>query len=240
MPECSARVHHTETFGTVDGPGVRFVFFMQGCGLRCRYCHNPDSLDPNGGALWTLTQAEQEALRYRNFIQGVTFSGGEPLLQAEFVAQLSRRLAREGLPSAIDTAGAPDLRAAAPAIDAAQLLLLDVKAADSELARQLCGEGNERSFATLDYCEQTGKRVWLRHVLVPGWTLPSKQLTQLARRLRPYRCVELVELLPFHQLGAAKWATLGRPYPFRDMPPADPEAVEEAADLFAGMGFTVL
>ena len=236
----TARIHHTETFGTVDGPGVRYVFFMQGCPLRCLYCHNPDSINPNDGEIWTDTQAVQEVLRYRNFIRGVTFSGGEPLLQPDFVLAVTQRLQKLGIPSAIDTAGAPELPQCAPAIDAAELLLLDIKAAGDDLARKLTGRGNGRGFLTLDYCEHTGKKVWLRHVLVPGWTLKSRQLEALARRLRPYRCIERVELLPFHQLGAPKWEAAGMDYAFKDLPPADPEAVEEAADYFAGMGFEVI
>ena len=150
------------------------------------------------------------------------------------------RLQKRGIPSAIDTAGAPDLPRCTPAIDAAELLLLDVKAASGDLARKLSGHGSERSFHTLDYCEHTGKKVWLRHVLVPGWTLKFRQLEALARRLQPYKCIERIELLPFHQLGAPKWEAAGMNYAFKDVPPADPEAVEEAADYFAGLGFLVI
>jgi len=235
----AGKIHHTETCGTVDGPGVRFVFFMQGCPMRCLFCHNPDSINQSGGTTITVNEAEREVLRYRNFIQGVTFSGGEPLLQAEFVAELARRLGRAGLSVAIDTAGAPDLPLCTEAIDAADLLLLDIKAASDDLARKLTGYSSRRAFHTLDYCEHTGKRVWIRHVLIPGWTLKSRQLEALARRLRPYKCVELIELLPFHQLGAPKWEELGWEYSFRDVPPPSPEAIEEAADFFADMGFLV-
>ena len=235
----TAGVHHTETFGTVDGPGVRFVFFLQGCPLRCLFCHNPDAISSRGGEPWSADKAVREVLRYRNFIQGVTFSGGEPLQQPEFVREVAARLRELGVPSAIDTAGAPDLPSCTAAIDAAELLLLDIKAASDDLCRKLTGYGNGRAFTTLDYCEHTGKRVWLRHVLVPGWTLKSRQLEALANRLRPYQCVELIELLPFHQLGAPKWEAAGMSYAFADMPPADPEAVEEAADFFMDLGFQV-
>ncbi|MDR2753664.1 MAG: pyruvate formate lyase-activating protein [Oscillospiraceae bacterium] len=235
----TAQIHHTETFGTVDGPGVRFVFFLQGCPLRCAYCHNPDAIALTGGESWSTDRAVQEVLRYRHFVQGVTFSGGEPLLQPDFVAEAARRLQAMGIPSAIDTAGAPDLPRCTAAIDAAELLLLDVKAAGDDLARQLTGHGAARSFLTLDYCEHTGKQVWLRHVLVPGHTLKSKQLRALAERLRPYKCIERIELLPFHQLGAHKWQATGMDYPLKDLPPADHEAVEEAADFLMDMGFKV-
>jgi len=235
----TALIHHTETFGTVDGPGVRYVFFLQGCPLRCLYCHNPDAIDPHRGELWSADRAVREVLRYRNFIKGVTFSGGEPLLQPDFVEETAQRLKALGIPAAIDTAGAPDLPLCTAAIDAADLLLLAVKAAGEELSRRLTGRSNARAFTTLDYCEHTGKRVWLRHVLVPGYTLKSRQLAALAHRLRPYKCIELLELLPFHQLGAHKWEAAGMDYPLKDLPPADNEAVEEAGDFFVDMGFRV-
>ncbi|MCL2105923.1 MAG: pyruvate formate-lyase-activating protein [Oscillospiraceae bacterium] len=233
-------VHHTESFGTVDGPGVRFVFFMQGCGLRCLYCHNPDAVCARGGEAWSVEQAARAVLRLRNFVQGVTFSGGEPLLQPEFVRDLALRLAREGIPAAIDTAGAPELtEKTKAAIDAAALLLLDIKAADSGLARALTGAGNERAFETLDYCEAAQKPVWLRHVLLPGWTLERSRLEALAERLRPYRCVELVELLPFHKLGEPKWEGLDRPYLLKDTPVPTPEEIAWAREIFTERGFRV-
>ena len=239
MTQTTARIHHIETFGTVDGPGVRYVFFLQGCPLRCLYCHNPDSIDPRGGEEWTASHAVQEVLRYRSFIQGVTFSGGEPLMQPGFVQEVAQRLRALGIHIAIDTAGAPDLPACTAAIDAADLILLDIKSASDELSAKLTGRSNARAFATLDYCEHTGKRVWLRHVLIPGWTLKSRQLTALAKKLRPYRCIELIELLPFHQMGAHKWEAAGMTYQLQKLPPADPTEVTQAADFFADMGFEV-
>ena len=239
MTQTTARIHHVETFGTVDGPGVRYVFFLQGCPLRCLYCHNPDSIDPHAGEEWTADRAVQEVLRYRSFIQGVTFSGGEPLLQPEFVREVAQRLRARGIHIAIDTAGAPDLPRSTAAIDAADLVLLDVKSAWDELSRKLTGRSNARAFTTLDYCEHTGKRVWLRHVLIPGWTLKSGQLTALARKLRPYKCIELVELLPFHQMGAHKWEEAGMSYQLKGLPPAHPKEVLQAVDYFEDMGFEV-
>lgn len=235
----TGRIHHVETFGTVDGPGVRYVLFLQGCPLRCLYCHNPDAIDPRGGNEWTASHAVQEVLRYASFVQGVTFSGGEPLLQPEFVLEVTQRLSARGLHVAIDTAGAPHLERCKPAIDAADMLLLDIKAACPDLATKLTGHSNARAIATLDYCEKIGKRVWLRHVLVPGYTLVSRQLEKLARLLQPYQCIELIELAPFHQLGAEKWAAAGMTYHFKHMPPADPAQVTQAVDYLEDMGFKV-
>jgi len=235
----TARIHHTETFGTVDGPGVRFVLFLQGCPLRCIYCHNPDSIPPNGGEEWTSTRAVQEVLRFRSFVQGVTFSGGEPLLQPAFVLDVTQQLKAHGIHVAIDTAGAPDLPGCAAAIDAADLIMLDVKGATDEMSRKLTGNTSARAFTTLDYCEQMGKRVWIRHVLIPGYTLKSRQLETLAHKLRPYNCIDRIELLPFHQMGAAKWEAAGMAYPLQGHPSADPEEVTEAVDFFEDMGFMV-
>ena len=239
LSNTTAFMYHTESFGTVDGPGVRFVFFLQGCPLRCIYCHNPDSIPQRGGEEWTVSRAVEEALRYRNFIKGVTFSGGEPLLQPKFVQEVARQLNTFGISSAIDTAGAPDLPLCTGAIDAAELILLDVKAGTDDMARKLTGKSNARAYTTLDYCEHTGKRVWLRYALIPGYTLKGRQLQALAKKLRLYNCIELIELLPFHQLGAPKWEAAGMEYQLKDLPAADPEAVEEAVDFFEDLGYRV-
>lgn len=236
-------VHHTETFGAVDGPGLRFVFFLQGCPLRCLYCHNPDAVPLSGGVEWTAGQAAREVLRYKSFIKsgGVTFSGGEPLLQAEFVRAVSALLhsGEERIHVAVDTAGCQPLAAVREAIDEADLLLLDIKANDADVSLELTGMDNHASFATLDYCEQTGKPVWLRHVLLRGYTLDRVQLEALARRLRPYRCIERIELLPFHKLGEAKWENMGRPYLLGDTPATTRQELEEAKRIFTELGFTV-
>ncbi|MDR1465580.1 MAG: radical SAM protein [Oscillospiraceae bacterium] len=228
-------VHHMESMGTVDGPGVRFVLFLQGCPLRCLYCHNPDAIGP-GGTRWTAGAVTQEILRYRSFLQGVTLSGGEPLAQPDFAEALALLLREADLPCALDTAGAPHLNRCRAAIDAAALLLLDVKAADPALALRLSGADNRRSLATLDYCERTGKAVWLRHVLVPGFTLEADALEALAALVLPYRCIARVELLPFHQLGAPKWDQAGLPYRLRDVPAVTQEETAWAKEFFARRG----
>jgi pyruvate formate lyase activating enzyme len=238
MEQIPGYMHHTESFGTVDGPGLRYVFFLQGCPLRCLYCHNPDALEP-GGQQTTAGAAAKQALGLRNFIQGVTFSGGEPLCQPAFVEATALLLREQGIPTAIDTAGAPDLAQARPAIDAAELLLLDIKAAESDMAVRLTGQGNEASLQTLDYCEATQKPVWLRHVLLPGWTLEETQLQKLATRLLPYKCIQLVELLPFHKLGEPKWEQVRRPYLLQKTPAVTQDEAAWARGIFEGMGFRV-
>lgn len=237
------RIHSRESFGTVDGPGIRFVLFLQGCPLRCLFCHNPDSQTGMGQDYVSAEEMVREILRYKSFIQsgGVTFSGGEPLIQAAFVKECADLLHREGLHIAIDTSGSEspnedDVRAA---IDAADMLLLDIKAAQDEVAVRLTGRDLTNAFATLDYCEQTGKPVWVRHVLLTGYTLDETQLQILAQRLSTYSCIERLELLPFHKMGETKWTAMNRSYQLYDTPATTKEQARWAAEFFQGCPFTV-
>lgn len=242
LQNLTGSVHHIETFGAVDGPGLRCVVFLQGCPLRCLYCHNPDAIPRSGGTVWTAGDLAREILRYKNFIHGggVTFSGGEPLLQADFVRAVSILVHRQGIHVALDTAGCQPLQEAVRgAIDEADLLLLDIKAADPETCRKLTGLDNRNALLTLDYCEQTGKPVWLRHVLVGGYTLDEGQLVRLAKLLEPYSCIERIELLPFHKLGEPKWETSPLPYTLADTPATTRQELEWAKGIFQERGFTV-
>ena len=236
--EIIGRVHSIESFGAVDGPGIRFVVFLQGCPLQCKYCHNPDSWDPAYGKKMSAGRLLDEILSYRNFIKngGVTISGGEPLLQHAFVKELLDGCREHGVHTAVDTAGSIPLTACRGAVDAADMLLLDIKDIDSADCRQLTGMGNERAFELLDYCEETGKPVWIRHVVVPGLTLDWDKLGRLADRLSSYRCVEKAELLPFHKLGEYKWEALGRTYSLTDVQPPAREEMEKAREIFRSRG----
>lgn len=235
------RVNSYLTFGTVDGPGIRFVLFLQGCPLRCLYCHNPDSVCGDAGEAWTVDTAFAAINRYRRFIRsgGVTFSGGEPLAQPEFVRALAVFLRRTGLHTALDTSGCIDPAGVRRTIDAVDMLLLDIKSIDPNVSRRLTGQDNANAFATLDYCETTGKRVWIRHVLLRGYTQDAGQLSGLAARLKRYRCVELVELLPFHKFGEEKWRRIGRAYELSDVKPTTAEEAEWAKAFFTGQGLRV-
>ena len=232
--ETSGRIYSVVTYGTVDGPGIRYVLFLQGCPLRCLYCHNPDSVTGDGMATWTAEHALANILRYRTFIQsgGVTLSGGEPLAQPRFVLALTKLLHENGIHTAIDTSGCIPPDSVSEVIDAADMLLLDIKAYDPEISRNLTGQDNKNAFATLDYCERTGKPVWIRHVLLRGYTLDDAQLDSLARFLKPYSCVKQVELLPFHQLGAGKWKRMGRAYALTGVQPTTDEEIQHAREIF--------
>ncbi len=203
------RIHSFETFGAVDGPGMRFVVFFQGCPLRCVFCHNPDTWDPSGGTEYTVEQVVQRVLPYREFYRGggVTLSGGEPLAQHEFAAGLMERLRSEGLHTALDTSAGVPLDLCRTALEQADMLLLDFKGFSSDLSRRLTGREGvlSREKEYLEYCEERGKTVWVRYVLVPGMTMDREMLRALGDYLRGFKCVEKTELLPFHKLGEHKW-----------------------------------
>lgn len=239
LREVTGRIHSRETFGTVDGPGLRYVLFLPGCPLGCLYCHNPDTLSRKGGELWTAGKLVDELLRYRSFIQngGVTFSGGEPLMQSDFVAAACRLLRREGLHTAIDTAGCYPPESVSGALLAADLILLDIKALHPALSRTVSGQNNKNALAILAFCEKHKKEVWVRHVLLPGYTLDEGMQRQLGQYLAPFSCVQRVELLPFHKMGENKWAQLGRPYKLHDVPAVtDEEAAQARQALSEGSG----
>lgn len=228
------RIHSYESFGTLDGPGVRFVVFLQGCPLRCRYCHNPDTWECGGGRPVTSAEVMKAILSCRNFLSGgVTLSGGEPLAQPEFAADLLCRCRAAGLHTAVDTAGSFPLSRSANVIDEADLLLLDIKALDDALCRELTGHGNFNTLATLDYCEQRGKPVWIRHVLVPGFTLVRERLTALAGYLSSYSCIQRIDLLPFHKMAEFKWKELRLHNTLAGTPEPEKEEIRMAEEIFA-------
>lgn len=231
-------IHSVESFGALDGPGVRYVLFLQGCPLRCLFCHNPDSWAVGRGQPIGSADVVRDILRYRHFIEkgGVTLSGGEPLMQPEFAASILEGCRENGLHTALDTSGGVPLLACRQAVDAADMLLLDMKAADEALFRRITGRSMDNTLEILEHCEDTGKRVWIRHVLVPGLTLEETQLHALGRLLRRYGCIERVELLPFHKMGEYKWEALGAPYTLSETQPPPAEAVDRAREILRGYG----
>jgi pyruvate formate lyase activating enzyme len=241
MENRSGHIHSVETFGALDGPGIRYVVFLQGCLLRCAYCHNPDTWVPNIGKEITANALVQDIVRYKNFILtgGVTLSGGEPFLQPEFCCEVLRLCKENQLHTAVDTCGAVPLSACKPAVDLADMLLLDIKAIDDELCKQITGQSNQNAIELLNYCELTKKRVWIRHVMVPGFTLERTQLEKLADFLTAYSCVERVELLPFHKMGAFKWENLGIDFTLKDTPTPTQEQIRMAKEIFESRNITV-
>lgn len=241
MEEIRGYIHSIETFGALDGPGIRYVVFLQGCLLRCRYCHNPDTWRLRSPAARVMTPGELYAdiEQYRSFIAkgGVTFSGGEPLLQPRFARRMIGLCGEGRLHTAVDTSGAVPLGdegdAVRSAAAAADLLLLDIKALDPDDCVALTGRGNADTLRMLDFRESLGKDVWIRHVLVPGITLDEEKLEKLADFLTRYTCVRKVELLPFHKMGEYKWRELRYDYTLWDVPAPAEADLARARAIFA-------
>jgi pyruvate formate lyase activating enzyme len=237
-------VHSVETGGAVDGPGVRFIFFTAGCLFRCLYCHNPDTWKLRHGRELTVDQAVAEIRPYAAFLRfagGVTFSGGEPMLQAGFVGAVAARIKSElRLHVALDTQGYLHADQLDAWYDPFDLVLLDIKHSDPDQYRRLTAQDLQ---PTLDFAHRLvrmGKRMWIRYVLVPGWTDADPDILRLAdfiTTLGP--AVERVEVLPFHQMGTHKWQELGLPYALADTPTPTPAAIEHAHALFASRGLDV-
>jgi len=234
----TGRIHSIESFGTLDGPGIRYVLFMQGCPLRCLYCHNLDSRSLDAGQTMTAGEVIADILTYRPYIArgGVTLSGGEPLLQPEFACEVLDGCRRHKLHTAIDTSGAIPLSSSSQAIDRSDLILLDIKAIDDDLSVTLTGASNSNTLATLEYCEATRKAVWIRHVLVPGYTLDEARLSRLADYLQRFTCVRKTELLPFHKMGEYKWEALKCPYELKDTQPPTDEEMQRVRAIFQRRG----
>ena len=239
MQEIKGRIHSVESFGALDGPGIRYVLFLQGCPLRCVYCHNPDTWELDGKNVKTPDEVIADIVRYKNFIKkgGVTISGGEPLMQADFCRALIDLCRKEGLHTAIDTSGGVPLSSCRQAVDAADMLLLDIKALDGSLCEKLTGRDSKNALELLSYCEITGKPVWIRHVLVPGMTLVKERLTALADFLTAYSCIKKIELLPFHKMGEYKWETMGLRSPLSDTEAPAESDVAMAKQIFIDRGF---
>lgn len=232
----SLRVHSLETLGTQDGPGIRLVVFVQGCLMRCAYCHNPDTLALDGGRLMTIDELVGRALRQKRYFGetgGVTVSGGEPTLQRVAVRELFAALRAEGIHTCLDTNGHIFDEDTQALYEATDLVLLDVKHIDPVRHRDLTGVSNDNVLRCAVWREQTGRPLWLRYVLVPGWTDQPEALEAWARHFAAYRTVQRVEILPYHKLGVHKWAHLGMQYRLEGVEPPTLADCERAREVFS-------
>ncbi|WP_130838394.1 pyruvate formate-lyase-activating protein [Lachnoclostridium sp. Marseille-P6806] len=243
MDEVKGRIHSLETFGSVDGPGVRFVIFLQGCMMRCAYCHNVDTWGRETDNVKTADELLGQAERYRSYWGsdgGITVSGGEALLQMDFLLELFRKAKARGIGTCIDTAGQPFTREEPffskfrELMENTDLLLVDIKHIDPVQHRKLTGWGNENILDMLRLLSDMGKPVWIRQVLVPGITDDDGYLRQTRAFIETLSNVQRIEILPYHALGIYKWEKLGIPYTLGDTESPAPERVANAERILRG------
>lgn len=234
--ELTCPIHSFETFGAVDGPGIRFVIFTQGCNLKCKYCQNRDTWCHSGGTMYSVKDVLDKIERYKNYILpsggGITVSGGEPLLHLEFLIALFKELKNRGIPTAIDTSGVfyltPKIR---ELISLTDLFLLDIKCINDEICKDLTGVSNKKELEFARYLSDNGVHMWIRQVLVPGYTDKKEDLIKLKEFLSTLKTVDKVEFLPYHDMGKFKWLELGFEYPLEGVPVATPEDVDRAKKI---------
>ncbi|CAM3293329.1 MULTISPECIES: pyruvate formate-lyase-activating protein [Saccharibacillus] len=232
----TGRIHSLETFGTVDGPGIRFVLFLQGCLMKCQYCHNPDTWNFDGGREMTVDEVLAEIKPYLNYYRssggGLTISGGEPTLQAAFVAEIFREVKqRWGLHTTLDSNGFNNPDKIQYLMDVTDLVLLDIKHIDNDKHKVLTGVSNEQTLRTAKWLSDHGKKTWIRHVFVPGIHDDEHNLRDLGRFIGTLQGVEKFEILPYHQMGIYKWKELGREYPLEGVDSPTDEQVQRAYAL---------
>lgn len=235
--EIKGYVHSLESFGSVDGPGVRYVIFLAGCAMRCQFCHNADTWNLKTGTLYTTDELLKTAMRYRTYWGekgGITVSGGEPLLQIDFLTELFRKAKEAGIHTTLDTSGNPFTREE-PFFGKMQelmkytdLVMLDIKHIDDEQHKILTGCTNENILDLAKYLDEIKKPVWIRHVLVPQRSDDDGALERLHEFIEGLGNVEKVEVLPYHTLGAYKWKELGYEYPLEGIDPPTKERIENA------------
>lgn len=246
MEELRGKVHSFETFGLVDGPGVRFVVFLQGCRMRCKFCHNPETWDTEAGELWTPQDLYKKVIRYKNYWGknlngnidgGVTVSGGEPLLQLEFVTEFFKLLKANGVHTTLDTSGNPFtleepwISKFRELMEVTDLFMLDIKEISEDKHKELTKWSNKNILDMAQYLSDNGKEMWIRHVLVPGVTDDESGLAELSDFIQSLKTVSRVEILPYHTLGLFKWEKLNIPYPLEGVPTPTEEQVKKAEEI---------
>lgn len=244
MSEIKGRIHSVESFGSADGPGVRYIVFLKGCNMRCQYCHNPDTWAKDGGELMTPEEVLKKALRYKTYWKekgGITVSGGEALLQIDFVTELFRLAKEKGVNTCLDTSGNPfSLEEPFKSkfdelMKYTDLFMLDIKHMDDAAHRKLTGQTNQNILEMAVYLSDHGKAMWIRHVLVPGITTEEDELHRLRSFLDTLKTVERVEVLPYHTLGVFKWKELGIPYQLEGVDPPTKEQIDRAKEILGAL-----
>lgn len=235
MTEVYGNIHSIETCGTVDGPGIRFVVFTQGCPMRCMYCHNPDTWDAKDGA--TFLSPQEILSRYESVKEfckgGITVTGGEPLMQMEFITELFKLAKERGIHTALDTSGILFIgknKNFDALLCCTDLVLLDIKHIDENEHKKLTGHSNKNILAFAKYLSEINKPVWIRHVVVPNLNDSNEYLTKLGTFIAQLNNVKALDVLPYHDMAIAKYERLGIEYPLKNIPPLTKEGAIEARD----------
>ena len=238
----TGRIHSTESFGTVDGPGVRFVIFFQGCPMRCSYCHNPDTWNFTEGNETTAAELLDVYNSYKEFLSsgGITATGGEPLAQPEFLAELFSLAKSKGIHTCLDTSGCCYIPENHDSIDEVlkytDLMMLDIKHIDSNAHKRLTGVGNENILSFAHHLSELGIPVWIRHVVVPNITDGREELFRLGEFISGLKTLKALDVLPYHDMAKNKYKELGMEYPLRDTPPlSKAEAVKAREIIMEGL-----
>ena len=239
----TGKLHSFESCGTVDGPGIRFIVFTQGCPLRCKYCHNPDT--------WDLKDAKyersieftiNEIKKYKPFFRnggGLTVTGGEPFVQLNYIEALFKKAKEEEIHTVVDTSGYIFNERVKEVLEYVDLVLLDIKSIDPNTYKELTGVELENTLKFAEYLDSINKPVWIRHVVVPGITDKKENLEKLATYVSKLKNVEKIELLPFHQLGTHKWEEMNLEYPLKDVVEPTAEEMKTARQIFKDKGLNV-
>ena len=231
------RIHSFETLGAVDGPGIRFIVFMQGCPLKCKYCHNRDTWDCNRGTKYTIQDVIKKLMRCKPYIDaskdgGITVSGGEPLLQVDFVTALFEEAHKLGMSTCLDTAGSIAINdKIKKLLSITDTVLLDIKHIDDKKAIDLTGVSNKNELDFAKYLSDNEIDIWIRQVLVPGYTDNAEDLIKTRKFIDSLKTVKKVEVLPYHDFGKQKWIEMGLEYPLEGVPRPTEEQIEKAKKI---------
>ena len=241
--DIKGRIHSIETFGTLDGPGIRYVVFFQGCPLRCKYCHNRDTWNTHGGKEYTVDELLSDTKKYMPFFKssngGITVSGGEPTLQSEFLKEFLKAAKKDKIHTALDTSGFVDITVIDPILDYTDLVLLDIKHIRDSEFKELTGVSNTKTLELAKHLDKRNIPTWIRYVLVPGITDKEEDLVELSKFINTLGNVQKVEILPYHIMGSYKWDELGIKNPLEGVEPATKEDVLKAANVFKQYGIDV-
>ena len=241
--ELTGKLHSFESCGTVDGPGIRFIIFTQGCPLRCKYCHNPDTWDFKDTKYERSVEFTiNEIKKYKPFFRnggGLTITGGEPFVQLNYIEALLKRAKEEEIHTVVDTSGYIFNDRVKEVLEYVDLVLLDIKSIDPDIYKELTGVELENTLKFAEYLNDIRKPVWIRHVVVPGITDKKENLEKLADYVSKLKNVEKIELLPFHQMGTHKWEEMNLEYPLKDVEEPTADEMKAARQIFKDKGLKV-